>query len=300
MAVLGAVAITRIPRPSPDAAPATSAREPAASDPIPEPPSAKDVAVPEQEAMPEVPGEAAGTLAAVEEIDTEHVEDDESVIVPPRMLPRRVQIAVAGGSLLLALVAVAWLLPREEAFPELETQPSVAAVADAPLPPAPQPVAAQTPAPVVEPEPSEDLETEPLELEPAPLTDEVDTATPHKRRRGKRRRRKRRPEVEEPDPLPAETTPPEPEPKPEPPSAAELLRRAKASYASGDTKSSFGLARRSYKAAPSHAALKLMALSACRSGKADAALTALRRLPLGKRAKIRRTCRKHGNPIPLT
>jgi hypothetical protein len=294
---MGAVAITRRSRPSADAAPATSARGPASSEPKPAPPSGNDIAVREQAALPDAPREAAETLGPVAEIDAAPPEDDEPVVIRPRFRPSRAQIAVAGGSLLLAVAVVAWFLPREEATPGLETHPPVAA---APLPPAPEPVAAQPPAPAVEPEPSDDLETEPLALVLPPPSDETGVATEEKRRRRKRRRRKTTPQVEQSDPPPAEDTPPRPKPKPAPPSAAELLRRANASYASGDTKSSFRLAKRSYKAAPTQAALRLMALSACRNGKGDAALSALRRLPLSKRGKVRRTCRKHGNPIPLT
>jgi len=288
MAVLGAVAITRRTQPSAEAAPATATRDTAGFEPKPEPPSARNVAVREQAAVPDTPSDAA------------RLEADECVVVRPRIRPRRVQIAVVGGSLLLALAAVAWLYPREEASPGLETDQPVAAVAAAPPPPAPEPVAAPPPAPAVEPEPSDDFETEPLALEPPFPTDEVDTATPHKRRRSSRRRRRTEPEVEQSDPPPADTTPPPSKPTPEPQSAAELLRRANALYAQGDAKFAFRLAQRSYKAAPTQAALTLMALSACRSGNGDAALSALRHLPLRDRAKVRRTCRKQGNPIPLT
>lgn len=105
---------------------------------------------------------------------------------------------------------------------------------------------------------------------------------------------------DEPAPPSSSRSRAEPEPEPERKEAAELLRRARAAYASGRGASAHRLASRANRQDPSDEAVELMALAACLDREPARALDALRLVPLLRRASVRSTCKStHGVRLPL-
>ena len=218
----------------------------------------------------------------------------------------------AAAVLSLAAVAIAWVATSGS---EQEPPPAVTASVDttpaathqaAALPVTPKDVDDAT-----VPEEDDSFAADDGEAESAALFDEMDAEVeaesaeddPTTQRRRRRRRRRRRAVEPEPEPMPEPEPEPEPvalpAPSPPPRSANELLTDAQSALKSGDADRAYRLARKSNAAERSDEALVVMTRAACRKDDKDAALGALRELPLLERSKHRRDCRKAGHRIGL-
>ena len=179
--------------------------------------------------------------------------------------------------------------------------PPPAKAVEPPAKPVEPPVA---PPPVVEVPPTETPEIVAMVDDTPQLLDDT-ASTSSTTEAAPRRRWRRRPQREPlqsttPDPEPeSDPEPPPPRPKPRPPSASALLGQARSALANGEYACAYRLAQRSNGVSPSSDAVATMARAACRRDDKDAALSALRQLPLLERAPVRRDCRKAGSRIGL-
>lgn len=121
-----------------------------------------------------------------------------------------------------------------------------------------------------------------LATSPPPSSPPPSTAGPARRSRSRARA----------EPTPAEPPASRSKAAPKAQDAARLLVEARRAYAAGRGETAYQLASRSQWLQPTGEAAELMALSACQRGRADAALEALRTVPVLRRASVRATCKQ--------
>ncbi len=133
----------------------------------------------------------------------------------------------------------------------------------------------------------------------AQATTPAPTARGRKTRRSRHRKRtKSRPKSSgaQPAPKPKPATKPKPKPASKA-SPSELLAQARSALGKGRASQAYTLASRSYKARKSSAAAEVMVQAACRSKQTSRAKAALKKVKIGRRPSLRRSCRKLGVKI---